>query len=141
MTARVAALVAFGGVLVAVLGAVGVALGDKPHLSFDRLDPWLIVYAIGLLVALGALPFPLHARYEARTEDRDKRWELALTAWGGIAIAADDRIRPPRAVRRVRGGVGLRCPGDRRRLCLRSRDRRPGGPDRHDGLSAGHSAP
>lgn len=87
MTTRATALTALGGVLVATFGAVGVALGDERHLGFDRLDPWLIVYAIGLLVALGALPFPLHARYETRTEDRDKRWELALTAWGGIALA------------------------------------------------------
>jgi hypothetical protein len=85
MTSRSAGLVVLGGVLVAALGAAGVALGDEPHLGFDDFDPWLIVFALGLLAALGALPFPLHARYAARTEDRDKRWELALTAWGGIA--------------------------------------------------------
>ena len=88
MNSRTAGLVVLGGVLVAALGALGVVLGDEPHLGFDHLDPWLIVYALGLLTALGALPFPLHARYAARVEDRDKRWELALTAWGGIAAVA-----------------------------------------------------
>jgi len=87
MSTRAAGVVVFGGLLVAVLGALGVTLGDPPHLSFDRVDPWLIVYALGLLTALGALPFPLHAHYTARSEDRDKRWELALTAWGAIALA------------------------------------------------------
>ena len=85
MSSRSAGIVVLGGLLVAALGAVGVIVGARPHLSFDRLDPWLVVYALGLLTALGALPFPLHARYEARVEDRDRRWELALTAWGGIA--------------------------------------------------------
>ena len=85
MSSRSAGIVVLGGVLVAALGAIGVILGDRPHLSFDRFDPWLVVYALGLLTALGALPFPLHARYVARVKDRDKRWELALTAWGGIA--------------------------------------------------------
>jgi hypothetical protein len=85
MTSRGAGLLVFAGLLVAGLGALGVAVSDGPHLGFDHLDPWLIVFALGLLTALGALPFVLHARYEMRTEDRDRRWELALTAWGAIA--------------------------------------------------------
>lgn len=86
MDARAAWLIAGGGVLVAALGAIGVASSDAPHLSLDSLDPWLVVYALGVLVALGGVPFILHARFVARTEDRDKRWELALTAWGGVAL-------------------------------------------------------
>ncbi len=86
MSSRGAGLVIGGGFLVAALGALGVALGDPPHLDFGGLDPWLVVYAIGLLAGLGAMPFPLHEHFTARTADRDRRWELALTAWGGIAL-------------------------------------------------------
>lgn len=88
MDARAARLITGGGALVAVLGAIGVASTDGPHLALDSLDPWLVVYALGVLVALGGAPFILHARFVARTEDRDKRWELALTAWGGVALLA-----------------------------------------------------
>lgn len=87
MSSRGAGLVITGGVLVACLGALGVALGDGPHLSLDGLDPWLVVYAVGLLAALGAMPFPLHERFTSRTDDPDMQWEIALTAWGGIAVA------------------------------------------------------
>jgi hypothetical protein len=87
MTHRGVALVLLGGLLVAGLGALGVAMSDGPHLGFDHIDPWLVVFALGLLTALGALPFVLHARFEARGEDRDSHWELALTAWGAIAAA------------------------------------------------------
>lgn len=87
MTSRGAGLVIGGGFLVAGLGALGVALGDPPHLDFGGLDPWLVVYAIGLLAGLGAMPFPLHEHFAIRTTDDDKRWELALAAWGGIALA------------------------------------------------------
>lgn len=87
MSVRGARLVILGGFLTAAFGALGVALGDPPHLDFGHLDPWLVAYAIGLLAAFGAMPFPLHERFGSRTEDRDVRWEMALTAWGGIALA------------------------------------------------------
>ena len=87
MEARAAWLTVLAGVLVAALGALGVALSDGARLTLDSLDPWLVVYALGLFAALGALPFGLHARFSRRTEDRERRWELALTAWGGIALA------------------------------------------------------
>ena len=83
MSSRVALL---AGVLVAALGAIGEVSSEDPELSLSSLDPWLVVYALGLLVALGALPFLLHERMAARTDDRDRRWELALVAWGGIAL-------------------------------------------------------
>lgn len=88
MDARAAWLTALAGTLVAIFGGVGVAISDPPHLSFEALDPWLVVYALGLCVALGAAPFVLHSRFAARIEDRDSRWEQALTAWGGLALAA-----------------------------------------------------
>jgi hypothetical protein len=88
VSARAAWLTVLGGILLAALGALGVSLSDGPRLTFDSLDPWLVVYALGLFVALGALPFGLHERFSARTEDRDRRWELALSAWGGLALLA-----------------------------------------------------
>lgn len=48
-------LLAFGGIVAAALGAIGVAVSGGPHLSFHDLDPWLVVYAIGLLVTLGLI--------------------------------------------------------------------------------------
>jgi hypothetical protein len=87
VSARPAALALLGGILVAALGTLGVALDDGSRLGVDALDPWLVVYAIGLLVALGSLPFLLHERYTSLTDDRERRWELALAAWGGIALA------------------------------------------------------
>ena len=81
------ALAVLGGLLLAALGAVGVLASDSPELSFDSLDPWLVVYAVGLLIALGGLPFVLHARMGGG-DLREGRWERAVTAWGGIALAA-----------------------------------------------------
>jgi hypothetical protein len=88
VTARSAALVALAGGLVAVLGAIGVASGDEPHLSFHRLDPWLVVYAIGVLVTLGSGPYGIYDRLGGRIEDRDARWDMALSVWGGCALVA-----------------------------------------------------
>lgn len=81
------ALAVLGGLLLAALGAAGVLASDAPELSLDALDPWLVVYAVGPLVALGGLPFVLRARMGGG-EEREGRWERAVTAWGGIAIAA-----------------------------------------------------
>jgi hypothetical protein len=88
MTARSAALVALGGILIAALGAIGVAAGEGTRLSMSDLDPWLVVYAIGLLIALGAGPYGLHDRFGDRIEDRDARWDMALAVWGGVALVA-----------------------------------------------------
>ncbi len=87
MEDRAPRLTVLGGLLLAALGGLGVVLSDGARLALDSLDPWLLVYALGLLAALGALPFALHERFAARTEDSERRWELALTAWGGIALA------------------------------------------------------
>lgn len=88
MTARSALQLALAGVIVAALGAIGVSTGEEPHLSLHDLDPWLVLYAIGLLIALGAGPYGLYDRFGARIEDRDARWDMALSVWGGFALVA-----------------------------------------------------
>lgn len=85
MSERAAVLVVLAGSLTAGLGALGVSQSEPPHLGFDGVDGWLIVFAIGFSVMLGAIPFGLHTRFAGRTTDPERRWELALTAWGGIA--------------------------------------------------------
>jgi hypothetical protein len=62
------------------------ALAGGPYLSLDRLSPWLVVFAIGLFVAMFAIPFALHAGLGRLLED-DARWERALLWWGAIALA------------------------------------------------------
>jgi hypothetical protein len=88
MTARASLQLAVAGTAVAAIGAIGVASGDEPHLSLEDLDPWLVVYALGLMVALGAGPYGLYDRFARRIEDKDARWDMALSVWGGIALAA-----------------------------------------------------
>jgi hypothetical protein len=78
---------ALAGAGVAAGGLIAVALSDGPYLSFSELSPWLVVWAIGLFALLGCAPFALHSRVAAGTEDRDRRWELAVVAWGGVALA------------------------------------------------------
>lgn len=88
MSARSSLLVALGGILVAALGAIGVFASGGTHLGLHDLDPWLVVYALGLLVALGAGPYGLYDRVGTSTTDPDARWDLALSIWGGFALVA-----------------------------------------------------
>lgn len=84
-TGRVAGLLAVGGgatVLVSLLlaGATG-----EPYLEADGVNGWLVVFAAGLLAALVAFPFGIELRLRDRYADRDKRWEVSLLVWGGLA--------------------------------------------------------
>ncbi len=85
MRAHTLLLVGLGGVLVAAVGALGVASGDEPHLSFGELDPWLVVFALGTLVMLGAAPYAIFDRHSG-IEDEDERWDRALAVWGGFSL-------------------------------------------------------
>ena len=85
MRARTLLLVGLGGVLVAAVGALGVASGDEPHLSFGELDPWLVVFALGTLVMLGTAPYAIFDRHSG-IEDEDERWDRALAVWGGFSL-------------------------------------------------------
>jgi hypothetical protein len=61
------------------------ALAGGPYLSLDRLGPWLVVFAIGLFIALFAIPFALHAGVGGLLEE-DARWERALLWWGAVTL-------------------------------------------------------
>jgi hypothetical protein len=74
------------GAALALIGALGVALGSGPYLSLDSLSAWIVIWALGLFAALVALPFLLHARITEGEGDRDRRWELAVVGWGGITL-------------------------------------------------------
>ena len=80
-----AALAAAAGV--AALGLIGMLSGDGPWVSLGEIDPWSVVYAIGVFALLMAAPFALHRRIGVG-QDRDRRWELAVVSWGGGALAA-----------------------------------------------------
>ena len=87
MRARNLLWTGLGGVVVAAIGVIGVTTGSEPHLAFDQLDPWLVVFALGSLLALGAAPYAIFDRHEG-IEDEDERWDRALTVWGGCALVA-----------------------------------------------------
>ena len=85
MSAGALLRIGLAGAAVAALGAVGVASGDEPHLSLSDIDPWLIVFALGVLVVLGAAPYAIFDRHSG-IEDKDARWDRALTTWGAFAL-------------------------------------------------------
>ena len=85
MRARNLLWAGLAGIVVAAIGAIGVVAGEEPHLSFSELDPWLVVFALGTLVALGAAPYAIFDRHEG-IEDEDDRWDRALTVWGGCSL-------------------------------------------------------
>lgn len=75
------------GLGVAACAIVLAAAGGAPYLALDALSPWLVVYAIGLFVALFATPFAIHRALGGELED-DARWERALLLWGAVALGA-----------------------------------------------------
>ncbi|MFL5870633.1 MAG: hypothetical protein ACJ75R_06095 [Solirubrobacterales bacterium] len=76
-----------GGLAVAVVAIGLAAAAGPPYLSFGSLNPWLVVYAIGLFTALFAVPFAIHARLGGELES-DARWERSLLLWGLVALGA-----------------------------------------------------
>lgn len=78
----IAAGLATALVSLALAGAAG-----PPYLSLSELNPWLVVFAIGLFAALFATPFAIHARVGGLLE-ADARWERALLLWGAVALLA-----------------------------------------------------
>jgi hypothetical protein len=82
---RAPGLFAFGGAAVAAVAILLAGAAGEPYLSLSALNPWLVVYAIGLFVALFAAPFAIHARVEGRLE-ADARWERAMLWWGALTL-------------------------------------------------------
>lgn len=76
------------GAVLAGLGLLGALLSDGPYLAAASLSPWIVLWALGLLAVLLLAPFALHRRAFSGTDDRDRRWELAVVAWGAIALVA-----------------------------------------------------
>lgn len=87
MRERVLISGAWAGAALAVIGAFAVLIGDGPYLRLSSLSPWLMLFAVGLFGMLLFAPFAIHRRIAASSEDRDRRWELAVVAWGGLALA------------------------------------------------------
>jgi hypothetical protein len=77
------ALTAGAGLAAASIPLAAVAGG--PYLSLESLSPWLVTFAVGLFVALFAIPFALHAGIGGLLED-DARWERALLWWGAVTL-------------------------------------------------------
>ena len=86
-TGRVAALLAVGGGATAVVSLLLAGAAGEPYLEADGVNGWLVVFAAGLLAALVAFPFGIELRLRERYADRDRRWEVSLLVWGGLAAA------------------------------------------------------
>jgi hypothetical protein len=86
-TGRVAALLAVGGGATAVVSLILAGAAGEPYLGADGVNGWLVVFAAGLLAALVAFPFGIELRLRERYADRDRRWEVSLLVWGGLAAA------------------------------------------------------
>jgi len=84
---RFAALLALGGTATAVVSALLAGAAGEPYLEADGVNPWIVVFAAGLMAALISFPFGLEVRLRERHLDRDKRWEAALVVWGIVAGA------------------------------------------------------
>ena len=84
---RFAALLAVGGGATAIVSVLLAAAGGEPYLEADGVNPWIVVFAAGLMAALVAFPFGFEVRLRERYPDRDKRWEAALVVWGLLAGA------------------------------------------------------
>ena len=88
---RFAALLALGGGAVALVSVLLAAAAGGPYLDAEGVNPWIAVFAAGLLAFLVAFPFGFEIRLRERYPDRDKRWEAALVGWGlaaGALLAA-----------------------------------------------------
>jgi hypothetical protein len=84
---RFAALLAIGGAATALLSVVFAGATGEPYLEADGVNPWIVVFAAGLMAALVAFPFGFEVRLRERYPDRDKRWEASLVVWGLVAGA------------------------------------------------------
>jgi hypothetical protein len=75
------------GVAMAGSGLILAAATGAPYLTAEAVNGWIVVFAVGVLVCLSAMPFAIERRMRAGVAERDRRWERALLAWGAIAVA------------------------------------------------------
>lgn len=78
-------LAIFAGLSVAIIGLVLALIADGPYLTLDHVDVGVVLFAVGLFVALFATPFAFERTLRSSEPDRDRRWERALIRWGLVA--------------------------------------------------------
>jgi hypothetical protein len=79
--------VGISGLGLALVSLPLAAVAGPPYLKLDSVNPWLVVFAIGLFTALFALPFLFESRARATRGGGEERWERALLAWGAVTVA------------------------------------------------------
>jgi len=84
---RFAAGLAVAGAATAIGALLLAGAAGEPYLGTDGVNPWVVVFAAGLLTGLIAFPFGFEVRLRARYPDRDRRWELSMLVWGAVSIA------------------------------------------------------
>jgi hypothetical protein len=82
---RLPTTAAVGGLGLAAIALILAGASGGPYLTADAVNGWIVVFAVGAGVALGAVPFAAERRLRARLEDSDKRWERAMLLWAAVA--------------------------------------------------------
>jgi hypothetical protein len=80
-------LVAAGvSLLASVIALIAAAGAGAPYLTFDDLNPWIVVFAITAFGALMATPFAIDRALDRLHPQEADHWEKAMAAWGGICL-------------------------------------------------------
>jgi hypothetical protein len=72
--------------LASVLALVAAAGTGSPYLTFDDLNPWIVVFAFTAFGALMAAPFAIDRALDRVNPQEADHWEKAMAAWGGICL-------------------------------------------------------
>jgi hypothetical protein len=83
--ARLPITAGLGGLGLACIALILAGASGGPYLAAESVNGWIVVFAIGAGVALGAVPFAFERRMRAQVDDRDKRWERAMLIWAAVA--------------------------------------------------------
>jgi hypothetical protein len=81
---RLPTTAAVGGLGLAAIALILAGASGGPYLSADAVNGWIVVFAVGAGMVLGAVPFALERRMRARIDDGDKRWERAMLIWAAV---------------------------------------------------------
>lgn len=84
--ASIAAIGILAGAGVAVSALILAAVVGDPYLGSDSLNPFIVVFAIGLFSFLGGIPFAANSRIVARSPERTDAWERSMLVWGAVAL-------------------------------------------------------